>query len=344
MRLKAEQLADRLQRSGLDPVYIISGDEPLQVLECADQIRSFARDNQFEERLVYEAGSQFDWNILAAESAAVSLFSSKRLLELRMATGKPGREGGKVLVDFAKKHSPDDVLLITTARLDKQTQKTSWFSALEKIGVFVQVWPVEAAQLPRWISDRCRQYGKNIDMDAAAFIADRVEGNLLAARQEIEKLSLLTGDKTIRLDLVMEMVTDTSRFDVFGLIESALARDAGRTVRMLHGLRREGAEPIAIHGALLWEFRRLCSMAYLQKEGTSLDKLFATFRIWDRKRQAVVKSVLQKNSITTLHRLLRRAIYLDRQIKSADKQTAWEGMQAVLLAMAGADILPADPL
>ena len=344
MRLRAEQLANRLQRSGLDPVYILSGDEPLQILECADLIRACARDNGVEERLVFDTGNQFDWNTLAGEAAAVSLFSSKRLLELRLVNGKPGKEGGKILVEYAENHSADDILLITTSRLDKQAQNTKWFRTLEAIGVSIQVWPVEPGQLPAWIRDRCKQHGKNIAPEAAGFIADRVEGNLLAARQEIEKLALLVQGNNIDLQAVMAMVADTSRYDVFKLIESALARDTGRTIRMLQGLRSEGAEPIAIYGALLWEFRRLCSMAFLLSEGSSLEKLFKTFRIWDKKRQAALQSTLRNSSMTSLHHLLRRAVYLDRQIKSADRQTAWDGMQLLLLAMAGADILPAEPI
>lgn len=339
MRLRAEQLVTHLNKSALAPIYLISGDEPLQVMECADVIRQQARQQGYEERIVFDAAGSFDWNSLLNEVATISLFSSKRLLELRMGSSKPGKEGGSALAQYAANPPMDNVLIITAARLDKQTQQSKWYGALDKAGVTVQVWPVDAAQLPEWIKQRIGRHGKQITITAATLIADRVEGNLLAAKQEIDKLCLLVNKPEIGADDVLAAVADTTRFDVFELIETALTADTTRTIRMLNGLRSEGVEPGNIYGILMWELRRLCTMAYLVNSGTPLEKIFADYRIWDNGRKLAIKNCLKRHPNAELHRLLRFAVQIDRKIKSSERIIVWDILQAFLLAMTGHPVM-----
>lgn len=339
MRLRADQLAVNLKKSGLVPIYLISGDEPLQVMECADAIRQHARQQGFEERLVFDAASGFDWNTLLNEVSTLSLFSSKRLLELRMGGTKPGKEGGGVLMQYAENPPVDNVLIITAEKLDKQAQQTKWYTTLDKSGVTIQVWPIDAAQLPGWIQSRVAGQGKQINIAAATLIADRVEGNLLAAKQEIDKLCLLISKPEISTDDVVSAVSDSTRFDVFELIETALKGNAAKTIRMLNGLRSEGVEPGNIYGVLMWELRRLCSMSFQVKNGIPLEKIFTDYRIWDNGRKQAIKTTLRQHRTENLHKLLRFAVQIDRKIKSSDRVIVWDLLQAFLLSMAGHPVM-----
>ena len=327
MRIKTDQLSIHLKQKGLPPVICISGDEPLQMLECADQIRSFARDNGFDERLLLNVDRGFDWNQLRDATASMSLFSTKRLIELRLGGQKPGREGGAALTDFVDPPTPENVLLITMARIDKQGQQSKWYKALDKAGVTIQIWPVEADKLPAWIINRGRNMGKRISPDTAGFIADRVEGNLLAARQELEKLCLLVDTPEIGIKEVMSAVSDSARFDIFSMIELAQAGKTERILRMIRGLRNEGVEPMSIFGAMMWEFRRICSMAYEIKAGASREKVFAQYRVWQQRKPAV-NALLNRMDLQALGGLLRQATVLDR----ADP---WELMENFLFRIAG---------
>lgn len=338
MQLRTEQLPDEIERKGLSPVYLISGDEPLQLNEATDLIRLKAREQGVEERIVLDVATGFDWNRLIEESASMSLFASTRLIELRMGSSKPGRDGGKVLTKYAEQLASNNILLITSDRLDKRTQQSKWYKSLNKVGVTIQIWPIDVTRLPGWIRQRVQKYNKHITDDAAQLIADRVEGNLLAASQEIDKLCLLIDNNEITADDVISAVTDSARYDVFELIECAYANETKRLMRMLNGLKSEGMEPMAIYGALMWDYRRLCSMAYHFNNGLTLDKLFAEYRIWDNKRKQAIKSILNRHNVKKLHALLRQANYLDRKIKSAEKHTAWDAMLTLLLAFSGHNI------
>ena len=335
MQIKAEHLPDEIKRKGLSPVYLISGDEPLQLNEAADLIRLKAREQGVEERVVLDVATGFDWNRLIEESASMSLFASTRLIELRMGSSKPGRDGGKVLTEYAEQLASDNILLITSDRLDKKVKQSKWYKSLNKVGVTIQVWPVDADCLPEWIRRRIQKYNKHITVDAAQLIADRVEGNLLAAGQEIDKLCLLIDSPEITADDVIAAVADSTRYDVFELIECAYANKTKRLLRILNGLKSEGIEPMAIYGALIWDYRRLCTMAYHFDNGSTLEKLFAEYRIWGNKRKQAIKSILNRHNIKKLYELLRQANSLDRKIKSAEKHTVWDAMLTLLLAFSG---------
>ncbi len=341
MQVRVEQLPDEIKRKGLSPVYLISGDEPLQLNEASDFIRHKARESGVEERVVLDVTTGFEWNRLIEENASMSLFASTRFIELRMGASKPGREGGKILTEYTEQLAGENILLITCNKLEKQVQKSKWYKSLDKVGVTTQVWPIDAGKLPNWIRQRIKKHNKTITVDAAQLIADRVEGNMLAAHQEIDKLCLLVDNDEVTVDDVISAVTDSTRFNVFDLIECAYANETKRLLRMLDGLKGEGLDPMAIYGPLMWDYRRLCTMGYHFSNGVTLDKLFADYRIWDNKRKQAIKSILQRHDIKKLYELLKQANALDRTIKSAEKHTAWDAMLSLLLAFSGHNIKPA---
>ncbi len=335
MQVRVEQLPAEIERKGLSPIYLLSGDEPLQLNEASDFIRCKARKAGVEERIVLDVTTGFDWNKLIEENASMSLFASTRLIELRMGSSKPGREGGKVLTEYAEQLAGENILLITCNKLEKQMQKSKWYKSLDKIGVTTRIWPIDADKLPNWISQRAQKHQKRIAKDAAQLIANRVEGNMLAASQEIHKLCLLVERDEITVDDVISAVTDSARFNVFNLIECAYANETKRLVRMLDGLKSEGMDPMAIYGALMWDYRRLCTIGYHLSNNVALDKLFADYRIRDNKRKQAIKSILYRHDLKKLYELLKQANALDKTIKSAEKHTAWDAMLDLLLAFSG---------
>lgn len=335
MQLALEKAMTKVERDGIPPIFMISGDEPLQMTEASDEIRSKARQQGITERVLLEVVTGFDWNKLIEESMNMSLFSSKRLLELRMGSSKPGREGSKILIEYAKKLNDANILLITAGKVDKQTQKSKWYTTLNSLGIMVQVWPIDFPQLPQWISQRVKKHNKSIDHDAAQCIADYVEGNLLVASQEIKKLCLLIGDDRITVEAVMEAVTDNARFNVFSLLECAYANEPDRLLRMLNGLKNEGIEPMAIYGPIIWDYRRLCFLAYHLSQGEKLNDLFAKYRIWGDTRKQAIRKVLHRHSVKHLYVLLTKANKVERMIKSSDKKMAWDALLALLFNFSG---------
>jgi DNA polymerase-3 subunit delta len=337
-QLRADQLARQLA-GGLSPVYFIHGDEPLLVGECADAVRSAARQQGFSDRQVFSADSGFDWNRLAAASDSLSLFSERRILELRLPTGKPGRDGAKALCAYAGRLPDDTVLLVISAKLEAAARRSKWVQALDRAGVSVPVWPVETADLPAWIDRRMRGHNMLASRDALQLIADRVEGNLLAAAQEIEKLYLLQGPGPLDLDSVVELVADSARFDIFTLVDAALAGDAVYAQRVLTGLRAEGVEPVLVLWALSREIRALASMARAVKGGMPLGRVLAERRVWE-KRKPLIGGVLQRIRGRQWWLLLQRCALLDRVIKGRAPGSAWDELLQLTLRIAGVTSLP----
>ena len=331
MQIKPELLISTLERSKLSPIYLISGDEPLQIMEVSDAIRAQARYQGVTERILLEVDAGFNWNSLLQEATNLSLFSTKRLIELRLGNKKFGTKGSQILIEYVQNLNENNILLILMGPLDRQAQQAKWYKVASKAGIVVPVRHININYLPDWICRRVKKYGKQISSDNAYLIADRVEGNLLAASQEIEKLCMLVSGKEINADKIFETVSDSTRFNVFFMLDSAYAGDTKRAIRMLRGLASEGAEPIAVYGALMWSYRRLCSIAYHYYSGTQLAKLFTDYHIWDNDSKQAIKVVLSKNSLETLHRVLRFIDRLDRKIKSADTENIWDILSKVLL-------------
>ena len=334
MRLKAEQLPAHLNRPDLLPVYYVSGDEPLQLHEAADQIRERARVLGYEERIVLEADAGFDWGRLREAGANLSLFSSKRIIELRLGGHKPGREGGAALADYAAAGSPDNLLLLTSERIDRKARQTKWHKALEGRGCCIQVWPVGPAELPGWIMARCRRHGKRITREAAALIAQRVEGNLLAAQQEIDKLALLADQADIDDEAALSMVVDSARYDVFDLVENVFLGKPERISRMLRGLRNEGIEPLNVYGALMWGFRRACSISHEIAQGKPGEQVFGAYRILDRHRKGL-HTLLRRFSAGGLSALLVESQEVDKALKGVVDADGWRLLETFMFTLAG---------
>ncbi|MEN8640448.1 DNA polymerase III subunit delta [Pseudomonas sichuanensis] len=345
MKLSPAQLNKHLQGQ-LAPVYIVSGDDPLLCQEAADAIRGAARQQGYDERQVFSADANFDWGNLLLAGASLSLFAQRRLLELRLPSGKPGDKGAAALIEYCANPAEDTLLLISLPKLDGSAQKTKWGKALIEGGhcQFIQIWPVDAPQLPQWINQRLSQAGLTAQRDAVDMIAARVEGNLLAAAQEIEKLKLLADGNQITVETVQAAVADSARFDVFGLVDAILNGEAAHALRMLEGLRGEGVEPPVILWALARELRLLAGLAQQFSQGVPLDKAFSQARppVWDKRRPLVSKA-LQRLSAQRWAMLLQDAQRIDAQIKGQAQGSPWTSLARLSLLMAGQRLaLPAE--
>ncbi|MBF7730914.1 DNA polymerase III subunit delta [Pseudomonas sp. N040] len=337
MKLNSAQLTKHLQ-GNLAAVYAVSGDDPLLCQEACDAIRQSARSKGFSERQVLQVDASFDWNLLYQAGASLSLFAEQRLLELRIPGGKPGDKGAAALLDYLARPAADTLLLISLPKLDGSAQKTKWAKALIDGGdcQFVQIWPVETSQLPQWIRQRLAQAGLNASQAAVELIAERVQGNLLAAAQEIEKLRLVADGQQIDVAQVLAAVADSARFDVFGLLDATLNGAATQALRMLEGLRGEGEEPLFICAMLAREIRLLAGLALQVSQGTALERAFAAARppVWD-KRKPLLGKALQRHTARQLNHLLLDAQQIDAQIKGQAPGDPWNSLARLCLKLAG---------
>lgn len=329
MKLASDKLNAHL-RAALAPVYLIAGDEPLQREEAADAVRAAARARGYTEREIFFAERGFDWNQLGRAAANLSLFASRRILELRLPTGKPGDDGAQALSAYAQAPAPDTVLMVISARLERGGGQ--WGAALERAGVLLQVWPVEAQALPEWIEGRMRTRGLQPTPEAAAFIAARVEGNLLAAAQEIEKLQLLQGEGAVDIATAEAAVADSARYDAFKLVDAALAGEGARVARILDGLRQEGTEPPVILGALNYVLRDLATKAWQIEAGTPAAQVLATG--WPQRRP-LIQQALKRGRARDWQRLLQRAARIDLVIKGRSPGRVWDELLDLSEGLAG---------
>ncbi len=335
MKLKPEQLSHHL-RSGLQPLYLVFGDEPLQLLEASDAIRAAARQHGCAEREVLNVETGFDWPGLISRLASGSLFSPRRLVELRLDDAKPGDVGGKVLLQYAAAPNPDIVLLISTGRLDASTQKTRWFSGLEKAGVVIQTRPLNPQQLSRWIEQRLQRQGLKATPDALSLLIERVEGNLLAAAQEIDKLGLQYAGTTLDADTLMAQLGHQAHYTVFELVDAALKGEAERALRIHHTLQAEDVELVLMASwALAREVQLLGRLQDELANGDQLMAVFARHKIWEQ-RKPVLQSALKRLSHRDCRELLIGCAALDRCVKGVDDQPPWLLLQRLVLRLAGA--------
>lgn len=327
MKLAAAQVAQHLSKN-LFPVYVISGDEPLLAQEMLDLIRDAAKKAGFSERV--RINTETDWTKnFSANAQSLSLFSTQRLLELDLTTVKLNAASSKILQEYTQQPPADTILLVRTNKLDSKTEQSSWYKALDKIGVMIQLWPITIEQLPAWILQRAKKLNLNMTKAAADILAIRVEGNLLAAAQELEKLSLL-NEEVINDQVIENAVTDNSHFDIFSLVDSALAGNTQRSLKILHNLAAEDTEPTLVLWALTREIRTLSDIAKQVKQGVSLASLFPKFRIWE-KRQPNVRAFLQRHNLEQCWELLTSAAQIDRMIKGAEKGNIWDALSQFIL-------------
>jgi DNA polymerase-3 subunit delta len=334
MKIRAEQLTGHLAAKLL-PAYLVSGDEPLLVGEAADAIRQKARADGYSEREVFFVERGFDWNALRAAGHSLSLFATRRLLEVRMPGGKPGVDGAKALTELSERPPPDTVLIIVTEQLDRDAQKSSWVAAVQEHGGWVEVWPVRIGELPRWIGARMAKRGLKPDADAARLLAERVEGNLLAAHQEIEKLALLNPGGAIDEAAVAHAVANSARYDIFQLSEAALDGDAPRALRILAGLRSEGTEAPLVLWALAKEVRALWQGEMRARTGEQA----SVAPTWPRASPALARARPRAGRLP-LDQLLRDLSQIDRMIKGHAAGDPWDALACMAITVAGSVPLP----
>jgi len=307
VQLRAEQLEGHLAKT-LAAAYAIHGDEPLLALEAADAVRAAARKQGFAERQVFEPGRGFDWSEFAHATQSLSLFAEKKILELRLPSGKPGAQGGEALAAYCERPADDLLLLISIPRLDRATQNSAWFGALGRAGVVVDIWPMERARLPAWIAGRLARQRQSASPEVLEFLADRVEGNLLAAHQEVRKLSLVADEGPLALEAVQDAVSNVARYDPNDAAEALLAGDLGRYVRVIEGLRGEGEAPPYLLFAV----------------SSALFALQRGERVFNRRVQAAVEAAARRYTPERIEQALAHTAAIDRAIKGVGSGEPWE--------------------
>jgi len=333
VKISANQLSSHLDKSLL-PCYLVTGDEPLLVQEALDAIRAAARERGFGSRERFVQTAAFDWADLAGAGANLSLFAERQIIELQLPTGKPGVKGSAAIAEFATDAGADLLFIASAPKLDRGTANARWVKALESSGGMIQVWPVSARDLPGWISERMRRAGLRPDEDAVRLIADRVEGNLLAADQEIEKLRLLHGEGSLSAADVDAAVADSSRFDVYKLVDAAVAGNAARAMRILSGVRAEGIEPVIVMWALTREVRMLAGLADSIRAGTDLGAGMQNAGVW-RNRQGLVRTCIARHEATDFYGLLKSARRGDAAAKGQLRADPWQVATQIVLDLAG---------
>lgn len=335
MQLSPDQLEARSQR-GLPPVILIAGEEPLQVGEAADLVRERAKAIGCGERVVMDAGPKFEWLRLRQEAQAISLFVQRRLIELRLAEAKVGKEGAEAIAAYVSAAPPETYLLIVCeGRLDNKTKASRWCKAIDQAGWVVSVWPVETARLPQWVSERMSREGLRASRDACALLAERMEGNLLACVQEIRKLALLKPGGVIDAEDILELVADSARYDIFVYSDAALAGDLARVPKVLHGLRQEGVPETLVLWALQREIRSMLGMRRAMGRGASADQVIQGARIWPKARVNTVRKGLMRHDERAWFGFLRMAGDVDRTIKGVGDGIAWDKLLQLGTAIAG---------
>jgi len=333
MQLRPSQLAAHLAKE-LRALYVVHGDEHLLAMEAGDQVRAAARAAGFEERDVLVADAGFKWEAFTAANRNLGLFGTRKLVDLRIPSGRPGVEGARALEGCAEHPIADAMTLITLPRLDRAAQTSSWFSALENAGVTIAVQPLERTELPSWLAARLARQNQRVSADTLQFLADTTEGNLLAARQEIEKLGLLLPEGNLDHDSVERAVADVARFDVFQLSEAWLSGDAARVCRILAALEGEG-EGVPL---LLWQLgedlHALAEVFAAVASGTPLGAAIRTVRVWG-KRQAALERAAARVPPSTIPDLVTRLARLDALAKGIGRGNVWDELLALALALCG---------
>jgi len=345
MEIKPDRFAQQIASEALKPVYLIAGSEPLIVQECADALRAKAREQGYSEREVIDADKDFDWDELAMGLASLSLFATRRLFDLRLPSGKPGKDGGEALRKYCDNPPPDTVLMIT-AQDWSRNHAGKWSESITKVGHFVPVWPVKLHELNDWLLRRLRSRGLGATPEAAALLAERVEGNLLAAAQEVDKLSLLLGSgdappanaragTLITAEEMLRLVADSSRYDVFKLADAALSGEASRCVRMLAALRAEGDQVAGLLPIIAKELLQVATLSRVHASGGNVMNAMREARIWDNK-QAMYRRAVDRHPCGRWEAFVGEAGRIDRMAKGREAGDAWLALERLLLAISDA--------
>jgi len=341
MALNAAQFERHLASSELKPAYLLAGDEHLLLLEAADALRAKARAQGYSERVVLEsAESGFEWYELANTGAAMSLFATRRLIDLRVPSGKPGKEGGEAIIAYCAAPPPDTILLVTATTWSKQ-HDGAWSAAIEGIGAAVTFWPLKGNELPAWIAARAQKRGVELAGEAVELLAERMEGNLLAAAQEIDKLALLAGasgsaPRRVDAETLEQFVSDSARFDVFQLVDAALAGDSARALRIAAALRAEGEAVPALLGWFTMQLNLVLRCAVAVEQGASIDTALRNERVWPQARLGIFKSALGRARANYWEAMLAQAAHVERAGKgrAAPGSDAWRELERLLAMVA----------
>ncbi|MFQ6005387.1 MAG: DNA polymerase III subunit delta [Woeseia sp.] len=313
--------------------YLVTGNEPLLVSEALDAIRAGARQQGFTARELHVVGPDFDWSELSVASANMSLFAEKRIIELRLPTGNPGRVGAAAILEILDSIADDLLVLISAPKLSRSAVASNWAKAVESRGAVVQIWPIDRRDLPTWIGNRMHMAGLRPDRNAISVIADRVEGNLLAADQEIEKLRLLLGEGPVSVDAVNEAVGNNSRYDVYKLTDAAVGGEASRALRILGGVRAEGVDAVMVVWALTRELRVLGKLADLVQAGMELGAALQKSGVW-RNRQKIVRTCVARHRTNDIYRLLKVARRAEAAAKGQSGEDPWQLATEIVLSLA----------
>ncbi len=330
MNVRPDQLQAMITKT-IYPVYMVSGDEPLQQMESLDSIRSFLRQQDYSEREVLDVDAQFDWLSLMEEAASMSLFATRRIVELRLPSAKPGRQGAQILKDYLKQPPEDTVLIINAGKIDANVKKSAWYKAVEKNGLLVQCWPIAVEKLSFWLKRRFKLRDMDANNEVLAYVSQHVEGNLLAADQEIEKLCLLLGPGKITYADVAETVTSQSRYSVFELVDMLLSGNTQRVLRIIAALKAEGIVPVVVNWALAKDVRLLSQAA---RDVSSADLILKRSGVW-QSRAALFKSCLSRHSPRTFQVMLKRCSYIDAVSKGLINANVWDEIEILCVSLAG---------
>lgn len=322
MQIKPDALSHQLKKS-VQPLYTLFGNEPLLIAEASDLVRATAKQQNYNEREIFTVDHRFDWEELQRANNNLSLFSDRRIMDIRIPLGKPGREGGKAIEAYCQALPHDTITIITLPRIDKQGQSTKWFKALENAGVTIPFYPVERAQLPAWIEQRLLHQKQTAHTDALRFLADSVEGNLLAAHQEITKLALLYPSGQLSFEQIKDAVLEVARYDVFKLAEAMVAGNTVRYVHILEELEGEGAAPPLIIATLAEQIRSLLLIRKGLDTGKPMMQLMRDARVWGNKQRLMENAARRINKKSLTNALL-HAAKIDRVSKGVAKGDTWD--------------------
>ncbi len=331
--MQPEQLKSDLERRGLAPLYLVAGDEPLQVAESLDLLRAAARRAGIDERTVLTEGSGYPWDEFPLDLDSPSLFSPRRYLEVRLKEGAPGSEAGAALETCVVQPRPHVTLVVIVPKLDSKTKSRAWYKRLLADAVVVEAYSVPVARLPDWIIRRAQRHALRIDRRVASFIAERVENNLLAAHQELEKLVLLGLSGTVSLADVVAAVSDSGHYQAFDLADAILQGDAPPLERVLRGLRAAGEEPVLIAWVVTRELRKLNRVAFGLAAGEGLARLYERFPMWE-KHKPLVQKAIARLGLAELRRLLLAAERLERVSKGVEPGDPWLELESLCLGLA----------
>jgi len=319
MQLRSGELDAQLKKALL-PAYAIHGDEPLLAMEAADAVRAAARRGGFTEREVLEPGRSFDWSEFTHATGSLSLFATKKIVELRLPTGKPGPQGSAAIAAYCERPSEEQLLLVTLPRLDRTGQGSAWFNALARLGAVVDVWPLDRSRLPAWLGERLARQKQRAPREVLEFLTERVEGNLLAAHQELQKLALLAPEGELALDTVQDAVASVARYDPYDAADALVSGDLARYVRVIEGLRAEGEQPTFVLFVI-------SSALFALQEGSAE-------RIFNRSLRRAVESAMRRVAPKRIDAAISDAAAIDRAIKGVGEGDAWQAFIRLGLKLA----------